>query len=139
MPRGRWKKGESGNPRGGSLSWKVPPGRYTPSELKDTITKYLRMTKEEVMTYEHREDVPLLDMAIISILLASIKNNDMAKLDVLLNRVIGRPAQTPEEAWNAADEAKTILTPEEDLKRLELLQAKTQALIEARRGKDSSN
>jgi len=87
-----WPPGKSGNPGGKSSIPEELRGVKSLSQLEVTklISKYARMTGKEILACQKNPDLPVLELAIISIFEKSIENGDYQKLSFLLDRCVGR-------------------------------------------------
>lgn len=85
-------KGQSGNPNGA-----LPIGeaqkmvrKLTRLEFEKIGNKYLAMTADQIeKAMANKKDVPILDLAIMSILYHSVKEGDFKRLEWMLDRLIG--------------------------------------------------
>ena len=65
----------------------------TQTEVTKLISKYARMTQEELKEALANPKSPALDLAIISVFAQSIKRGDFSRLSFLLDRAIGKVPQ----------------------------------------------
>jgi hypothetical protein len=99
MPRNvvppRWKKGESGNPKGRPkkpvLQMKVIG--YKLAEINDTIQLMCSMTAEELKTIWENPNATILEKTIASALRKGIEKGNLDSVETLLNRVYGKPKE----------------------------------------------
>lgn len=94
----RYPPGVSGNPSG---KRKLPPEllafkELTADEVKRIFAKYARMAKMEVEEFLAAVEGAMIDRVIASSLLKAEKDGDLAKLEYLLNRTIGKVADKTE-------------------------------------------
>ena len=97
MPRNklepRWKKGESGNPKGRPkkpvLQMKV--AGYKLAEINDTIQAMCSMTIEQLREIWENPNATLLEKTIASSLRKGIEKGNLDSLETLMNRVYGKP------------------------------------------------
>jgi hypothetical protein len=87
-----WKKGESGNPTGRP---KLPPElksihALSVPEVQKIISKYCRMTMEELLACKQDPKLAALDRMIISGIMQAERHGDYSRLEMLLVRTIGR-------------------------------------------------
>lgn len=88
----RWKKGQSGNPAGKPPD---PPElkalkNLTKKELVDVANIIIKGNTDELLGLKDDPDASVLQVMIASIAVRVIKKGDMAALDILLNRLIGK-------------------------------------------------
>lgn len=105
-----WKKGQSGNPNGRP---KLPEHlRDVPSltadEVNKIMSKYTRMTLDELQRVIAEKKAPALEMAICSNLIKAISSGDYANLNFVLDRSVGKVTDKSEvkmETKDITDEA----------------------------------
>lgn len=89
----RWKKGESGNPKGRPkkpvLQMKV--AGYKLAEINDTIQAMCSMTIEQLREIWENPNATLLERTIASSLRKGIEKGNLDSLETLMNRVYGKP------------------------------------------------
>jgi poly-beta-hydroxyalkanoate depolymerase len=89
----RWKKGESGNPKGRPkkpvLQMKV--AGYTLHEINDTIQAMCSMTLDQLREIWENPNTTLLERTIAASLRKSIEKGNLDSLETLMNRVYGKP------------------------------------------------
>ena len=89
----RWKKGESGNPKGRPkkpvLQMKV--AGYKLAEINDTIQAMCSMTLDQLREVWENPDTTLLERTIAAALRKSIEKGNLDSLETLMNRVYGKP------------------------------------------------
>lgn len=89
----RWKKGESGNPKGRPkkpvLQMKV--AGYKLAEINDTIQAMCSMTLEQLREIWENPNATLLERTIASSLRKGIEKGNLDSLETLMNRVYGKP------------------------------------------------
>lgn len=91
MPRGRWKPGESGNPKGGK------PGPHKPTVVRDMIQEIMLREREVEMSRgegkkPERVTMTNLEAVLLSALNLSMKG-DAAARSFLFDRWLGRSRQ----------------------------------------------
>lgn len=94
----QFKKGQSGNPEGGR---KLPAelraiAAITSEENQRTVAKYLRMDRDQLSVVMKNPKTPNFDMWICSIIATGMKSGDASKLELLLNRLIGKVKENVE-------------------------------------------
>lgn len=92
-PRGRpFVKGQSGNPGGKPpLSPELKAIKeLTVDELKRTISKYFRLSKDQVNEILEDGNLPSIDHLIASTICVAIKNGDIARAEYLFMRSLGK-------------------------------------------------
>jgi hypothetical protein len=113
-----WKPGQSGNPGGRPRIPDELRGIQSLSQLEvcKLVSKYARMTKEELQASVQDSKTPVLEMAIASIFAQSIKQGDYTRLAFLLDRAIGKVREVPEDedadSAAARGDLKVITTEE---------------------------
>jgi len=89
----RWKKGESGNPKGRPkkpvLAMKVEG--YKLAEINDTIQAMCSMDLNELKHVWENPNATVLEKTIASALRKSIEKGNLDSLETLMNRVYGKP------------------------------------------------
>lgn len=86
----RFKKGVSGNPGG------KPKGLLTIEVLKKAISKHLALSKDELKEVLNDKDSTALDLVVASTISKAIGNGDIAKVEYLFNRALGKVKDTIE-------------------------------------------
>jgi hypothetical protein len=126
-----WQPGQSGNPGGRPKLPEVLRGiaSLSQSEVCKLVSKYARMTRDELQQAIQAPSTPVLEMAIASIFAQSIKQGDYTRLSFLLDRAIGkvREVSPDDESADARTELRVLSTEE----LLRLVQATTQPSIDA--------
>lgn len=92
----RFKKGESGNPKGRPKKYTtllVEQG-YKLSEVNDTIQNMLAMNIDELKDVFEAEDSTILEKTIANAMRISLKRGSLYSIDTLLTRVYGKPKET---------------------------------------------
>ncbi len=98
--KGRFKKGESGNPSGRPA---VPKDlrnvrNLHDGELKRLISKYLRMTQRKLKDVANEEQhTPMIDSILAAVLINAHAKGDIYRILPLLERLCGRVAAQPTE------------------------------------------
>lgn len=113
-----WQPGQSGNPSGRP---KIPEhlrsiASLSQGEVCKLVSKYARMTRDELQQAIQAPSTPVLEMAIASIFAQSIKQGDYTRLAFLLDRAIGK---VPQVILSDEQEQKAALS---ELPRADLLQ-----------------
>lgn len=88
-----WVKGQSGNPGGRT---KLPDDlraikSLTPVELCKLISKYGRMSREQVQQAVQTPSTPMIELTIAAIFAQCAKHGDYTRLAFLLDRSVGKP------------------------------------------------
>lgn len=120
-----WKPGQSGNPGGRpklpeSLSAVKALGR---EEVSRIISKYARMTLDELDAAVLGSDTPVLELVLAKLLLELMRKGDAGRLSFLLDRALG-PVKTLDDEDEGPNDRLGHLTVEE---LLELAQRKPTA------------
>ena len=92
----RFKKGESGNALGKprKLLSTVKGLGYTRVELQDSLTNLITLTIDQLKDHEQKSDVPALERIICRAILKSYKNGSLYNIEVLMDRIFGRPTES---------------------------------------------
>lgn len=87
-----WKKGQSGNPQGARLHDPVARAikNLTKAELVEVGNLVIKNDIVELRKLVKSKDASVLKVWIANVCLRGIERGDVAALDVLLNRLIGR-------------------------------------------------
>lgn len=109
-----WQKGQSGNPKGRYVS--LPPElkaikSLSSIEVLKIISKYARMTWDELEANLQQPKTPVIERAVASIFSQSIEKGDFMRLSFLLDRAIGKVKEIEfedEEEVDAAEEVKQL-------------------------------
>lgn len=88
----RWKPGQSGNPAGGPA---LPPEvkearRLNQKELELSLNRWLFATAEESAAAKTDPTTPMVDRVVIALLSTAAEKGCPQRLDLLLNRLIGK-------------------------------------------------
>lgn len=96
--RGRWKPGESGNPKGSKpIPGEVKAAKHlNNAQVTLAIQKYYGMSITELKEARQNPKTPAGDCMIISVMLYAITKGDYRRLDALLDRACGRVKQVVE-------------------------------------------
>ena len=133
---GGFKKGISGNPQG-----LLPIGdamkmarKLTKSVFEQIAHKYMFMTYQQIVNLmeDSKDKLPIIDFAVMSILLHAVKEGDQKRIDWILDRTIGMAVR--KHAVIIDDERPEAkipvpMTPEEKLTMLELYKKKVESEI----------
>jgi hypothetical protein len=94
----RWKKGESGNPKGQprKLATQLKIIGYTKAEAADTINAMLAMTINELKEIFENPNATILEKTIASALKRSLEKGSLYSVDNLLNRTHGKATEMVE-------------------------------------------
>ena len=109
MPRGnpnikpRWKKGESGNPKGRPVSTpeQLRLTRLTKTELTEIGSYIVKGDKTELKKIVDDPTTSILKSWIASIAIKGIASGDMDALNKLLERIVGKVKEEVEVSGNA--------------------------------------
>lgn len=80
----RWQKGKSGNPSG------KPKNVFTSEELRKKIGKTLALSKAQLAEILQDNKSSVLDLVLASVAAKCIKDGDIAKMEFLFNRSLGK-------------------------------------------------
>lgn len=115
-PATRWKPGQSGNPNG------RPKGALTGLKVSVALGKFWEMTRAELMVAIQDPNTSMGDIIIASVMVRAAKDGDANRLNILLDRAIGRVREAPIDPPEQSDAAS--IPAEERQKRIEALLAK---------------
>lgn len=113
---GQFKKGQSGNPGGISKYRKDLSGTllYTNKELRQVISKYLRLQMPELVATGESNTAPAIDMIVAKTLINAVEKGEYSRIQPLIERVCGKPAEmTPEESKEPSTEHLDGLSDDE--------------------------
>lgn len=99
----RWKKGQSGNPKGAQ---RIPADikearKLNQIEFEKIANKYLYSTPDQIKKVTQNPDTPVLDLLITSILHKAVVEGDEKRLEFLLTRLLGK---VPDKVINTVDQ-----------------------------------
>ncbi len=83
----RFKPGQSGNPSG------KPKGLLTRDQLKSNIWKFTALDQEQLHRILDNPNSSVMDAMLASIMKKTIELGDASRLEVILNRLVGRPKE----------------------------------------------
>lgn len=91
----RFKKGQSGNPGGRPKCSKelAEIKTFNDMELKKVISKYLRMSKPELIKAGNSEDLPGIDLIIARTMVNAANKGDFSRIVYLIERVCGKVSE----------------------------------------------
>jgi len=91
----RWKKGESGNPKGRPRKFvcTLKINGYKLSEINDTLQTMIAMNHAELKAIEKDKDCTILEQIVAGALLQSHKKKSLYNIETLLTRVYGKPSE----------------------------------------------
>jgi hypothetical protein len=94
-PATRWKKGQSGNPSGPALQDKAVTAlkRMGAQELAETCEMILKANRAELAAILEDPNTSMLQVNLISAILADTQKGLTYTLDKLLERVVGKPKE----------------------------------------------
>ena len=106
-----WPKGVSGNPRGaGLIGEDIRKARQlTASKFTEITTKYLGMTKEQLIEATKAPGTPALELMVAQIMSKAIINGDQTRLNFLLDRLIGKVPDKVIQATFVTDSVEHLL------------------------------
>lgn len=98
-----WRPGQSGNPSGRP---RAPDhlrhiSSLTQIEVNKLVSKYARMTRDELQQAVSDSKTPMLEVTIASIFAQSAKHGDYTRLSFLLDRAIGKVQVAVDDDENA--------------------------------------
>lgn len=113
-----WKPGQCGNPGGRP---RVPDGlrhiaSLSQAEVCKIVSKYARMTRDELQTALTDAKTPMLEITVASIFAQSAKRGDYTRLAFLLDRSIGKTPVAKEDEDTAMRNDLKALSNEELIK-----------------------
>ena len=94
-----FKPGQSGNPKGRPKldeQW-AKIGRLTKDHLNGIVSKYGKMTYDELKLAVTDNQTPVIELCIARIYVQTLESGESGGLNMLLDRAIGRPAVQPNE------------------------------------------
>lgn len=94
----KWKKGESGNPKGRPV---IPKGsleirKLTAEELIEIGTTILRANDAEVERIFSDPNEPYINRIVASILKRTYEQGSSGQFDTMMNRIVGKPKEVVE-------------------------------------------
>ncbi len=106
-----FKKGQSGNPSGRArLPQEIRDAKRVTSEKFIALTsKYLNATKLELADALKEDALPYLDRIVINVIQRAADGADLVRLDMLLNRIIGKvPDKIESENLHIIEQVKAL-------------------------------
>jgi len=87
-----WEKGKSGNPGGRpkGIARILKDHGLTPEYIGDIYGRLLSCTGKDLQQVASGENTPMIERIVASIMLQAVKRGDQARLDSLLDRIIGK-------------------------------------------------
>ncbi len=112
-----WPKGVSGNPGGKA---KIPEAlrgilSLTQLEVTKLISKYARMSYEEISTILLNKSGTVLELAVCSIFVESIEKGDFARVGFLLERSVGKVKDIEDDSEDQSARAELAKIPLKEL------------------------
>ena len=91
----KWKKGQSGNPKGTprKMVSQLKTIGYTKAEAANTINSMLAMTIDELKEVFENKESTILEKTIANALKKSLEKGSLYSLDTLLSRTHGKPTE----------------------------------------------
>lgn len=129
LEKGKWKKGQSGNPNG------MKPMPKHLKNVKDldarvvqkTLSYFMEMDYNQLTEVLKDKSRPVMDHMIARICAMAIKNGDQQRLDFLFNRIIGKVKDKVEQTTTLK-----VGSPEELIKLSLKAEAEKKALLKAK-------
>lgn len=96
----RFKPGVSGNPSGGTKLPEELRGirSLTKLEVTKVISKYARMTADEIELHIEERKIPILELAFCKMFMQSLKHGDYSRIAFLLDRSLGKVKEVEEDS-----------------------------------------
>jgi Family of unknown function (DUF5681) len=96
LEKGKWKKGQSGNPAGSvrKFTTVLKAQGYKLSEINDTLQVMLSMTSDEIVSVFKNENATVLEKTIAAAIVKGIQKGTMSEIETILTRAFGAPVST---------------------------------------------
>jgi hypothetical protein len=106
----KWKKGQSGNPKGRPRKWvsTLTDQGYKSSEVHDCILAMMAMTLDELQDAYENENATVLEKTVANAIRRSIKKGSLYSIETLMDRVFGKPKETVNQNMSGRIEQITI-------------------------------
>ena len=106
----KWKKGQSGNPKGRPRKWvsTLTDQGYKSSEVHDCILAMMAMTLDELQDAYENENATVLEKTVANAIRRSIKKGSLYSIEALMDRVFGKPKETVNQNMSGRIEQITI-------------------------------
>lgn len=91
----RWKKGESGNPKGRpkKIALQLKREGYSLWEINDTIQQMVSLELDDLKEIYQNPKATILEKTIAAALKKGLQKGDLNSIETLLNRVYGKPKE----------------------------------------------
>ena len=114
-----WRPGQSGYAGHAKIPAELRAIKsLTQLEVTKLISKYARMSSLELSVALERKDLPILELAFISIFQKSVEDGDFTRIAFLLDRCIGKVKEVVEDEEERAEREELSKIPLQDLLKL---------------------
>lgn len=92
--------------------------KYNRLEVENLLSKYMRMTPNELKEVHESPYTPAMDLIIVNVIVKAAQNGDQFRMMFLLDRIIGKvPDKNPDESYKGVTFVDFIKIADEEIKK----------------------